>query len=126
MSDREGLSVKKVIVLGGAGAMGQVIVRDLAASPAVDKVVVADFNTDKANELKAAIKSDKIAVAFADIKDHKKMVDVFAGSGPKSESISIIGGARGYHFVLEPQHSGSIILVARSPPVACERRGGVV
>jgi len=47
--------MNRIAVLGGAGAMGQVIVRDLVESKDVDKVVIADFNQDRAKELASAV-----------------------------------------------------------------------
>ncbi len=48
--------MKKIVVLGGAGAMGQVIVRDLAEFSNFDTIVIADFNKSKAEELKNSLK----------------------------------------------------------------------
>jgi saccharopine dehydrogenase-like NADP-dependent oxidoreductase len=73
--------VKKVVVLGGAGAMGQVIVRDLAESSSIDQVVIADFNKDKAEELKGKVGSPKVSAAFADLKDPKSLAEVLRGAG---------------------------------------------
>jgi len=72
--------VKKVVVLGGAGAMGQVIVLDLAESPSVDQVVIADFNKDKAEELAKTVGSAKVSAAFADLNDAKGLVNVLRGA----------------------------------------------
>jgi len=98
---------RKVVVLGGAGAMGQVIVRDLCQAKGVDEVVIADFNTDKANELKATIKSNKLSVAFADIKDKSKMAEAFSGaqcvinSTPYQFNVNVMEAAlaSGLHYI---------------------------
>jgi saccharopine dehydrogenase-like NADP-dependent oxidoreductase len=42
--------MKRVVVIGGAGAMGQVIVRDLLDCPDLD-VVIADYDRTKAEEM---------------------------------------------------------------------------
>ncbi len=57
--------MKKIVVLGGAGAMGQVIVRDLAEFSGYDAIVIADFNLQKANELKNSLKSKKLEAPSA-------------------------------------------------------------
>lgn len=56
--------------------MGQVIVRDLAEFSSFGSVVIADFNEDKARELKSAIKSNKVETAFTDLKDAKSLAAV--------------------------------------------------
>ena len=43
----------RIIVVGGAGAMGRVIVRDLARSPGVDGVTVADLDAEGASRVAA-------------------------------------------------------------------------
>lgn len=69
--------MKKVLVLGGAGAMGQVIVRDLAESSDFGAVVIADFNLEKAKALKQSIKSPKVETAFVDLTDAKSLLEAF-------------------------------------------------
>ncbi len=68
--------MKKIVVLGGAGAMGQVIVRDLAEFSKFDTIVIADFNQKKAEELKNSLKSKKLEAAFADLKDPASLAKV--------------------------------------------------
>lgn len=70
----------KILVLGGAGAMGQVIVRDLCESDPVQDIVIADFNLDKAEELKARLSSNRLSTAFADIRDQDKLTTVLKGN----------------------------------------------
>lgn len=57
----------KIVVLGGAGAMGQCIVRDLLESKPVSEIVIADFNQDKAEQVKAALGHTKMSTAAADV-----------------------------------------------------------
>ena len=56
----------KIVVLG-AGAMGQVTVRDLVESSAVSEVLIADLSLERADELKAQFKSSKIKTTRADV-----------------------------------------------------------
>jgi lysine 6-dehydrogenase len=66
----------RAIVVGGAGAMGRVIVLDLAKSPGVEQVTVADVDADRAAQVAAkasggkaevgAVGVDVSAPAFAD------------------------------------------------------------
>ncbi len=67
---------KKVVILGGAGAMGQIIVRDLMETSSFDEIVIADFDEAKAEQLKDSLKNKKLSTAKADIRDRKKMVPV--------------------------------------------------
>jgi saccharopine dehydrogenase-like NADP-dependent oxidoreductase len=70
----------KITVLGGAGAMGQVAVKDLVESKATKEVVIADFSLEKANEIKEHIGSAKIQTTFADLNDKSSLVKAFTGS----------------------------------------------
>ncbi|HEY9682528.1 MAG TPA: saccharopine dehydrogenase C-terminal domain-containing protein [Oculatellaceae cyanobacterium] len=60
---------KKIVVIGGAGAMGQVIVRDLLENSNVDSIEIADFDKRRAEEMAAGLKSSKITGSFTDIRD---------------------------------------------------------
>lgn len=97
----------KVVVLGGAGAMGQVIVRDLAASQPVDEVVVADLSLERAEKLKRHIGSDKIKTAYADLTNKSVLVGVLKGanvvinSTPYQFNVAVMEAAieAGSHYV---------------------------
>lgn len=73
-----------IVVLGGAGAMGQVIVRDLAQFAGNEKIVVADFNLAKAEAMVQAVSSQfgnkNLVAAFADVSDAKKLTPVLSGA----------------------------------------------
>ena len=70
----------KIVVLGGAGAMGQVTVRDLTESAVIDEVIICDFNQEKAEELKNKLAHQKLIVAFVDICDKAKLVKALQGA----------------------------------------------
>jgi len=52
----------KVLVLGGAGAMGMVTARDLAESSAVSKVIIGDLDIKKVEHVAKWIGSEKVSV----------------------------------------------------------------
>jgi saccharopine dehydrogenase-like NADP-dependent oxidoreductase len=97
----------KIVVLGGAGAMGQVAVRDLAASQPVGEVVVADVSVDRAEKLKRALGSDKIKSAYADLTNKQGLVNVLKGatavinSTPYTYNVSVMEAAleAGCHYL---------------------------
>lgn len=66
----------KIVVLGGAGAMGQVIVRDLCESQPGCEVVIADFNRERAEELRAKLGCPGLSTAFADVRDTGQLAGV--------------------------------------------------
>lgn len=68
--------MKKIVVLGGAGAMGQVIIRDLAEFSSFDSIVIADFNEKKAEELKNSLKSKKVEAAFCNLREPESLAKV--------------------------------------------------
>ncbi|HLD80581.1 MAG TPA: saccharopine dehydrogenase C-terminal domain-containing protein [archaeon] len=59
----------RVLVLGGYGAMGQVITRDLTESPEVKEVIVAGREIVKAEALVSELKSPKLRPAQIDATD---------------------------------------------------------
>ena len=70
----------RIVVLGGAGAMGQITVRDLAESEPVTEVVIADLSLEKARQLKSLLGHAKLKSQFADIADRSNLVSVFSGA----------------------------------------------
>jgi len=83
----------RIVVLGGAGAMGQGIVRDLVESSPVKEIVIADFNQEKAEEVKASLGNRKMTTAFADVQDVAQLVPVLKGC-------SVVINSTPYYFNL--------------------------
>jgi lysine 6-dehydrogenase len=72
----------KIVVLGGAGLMGRIAVKDLAASDGVDQVVIADRDTDLAHKVVDLIPvgRSKISVVHTDVTDHERLVATLRGA----------------------------------------------
>ena len=72
----------KIIVLGGAGLMGRIAVKDLAASEGVDQVVIADRDTDLAHKVADLIPAgrSKVSVVHTDVTDHEGLVSTLRGA----------------------------------------------
>jgi len=76
----------RIIVLGGAGAMGQVTVGALSEYPDVDQVVLADYNEDHAQQVAAALKSSesskssRISVRQIDVNDQDRLCKLLHGA----------------------------------------------
>jgi len=72
----------RAIVVGGAGAMGHIVVRDLARSPGVELVTVADLDAERAAQVAAATAKEsagaEIRSAGANVADHA-FPDLLAG-----------------------------------------------
>lgn len=86
--------MKKIVVLGGAGAMGQIIVRDLAESPDIDQVVIADFNLALAEKLKTEIGGVKVNAVFADLQKSDQLVALLSGC-------SVVINSTPYYFNID-------------------------
>jgi saccharopine dehydrogenase-like NADP-dependent oxidoreductase len=71
----------KITVLGGAGMMGCIAVRDLVHSAAVDEVVIADINLENARIVADYLDSPKISLAAVDARDHQGLVQLLKGTG---------------------------------------------
>ena len=113
----------KIVVLGGAGAMGQVIVRDLLEFGHEKEVTIADFNIERAEQMVQQLRrkglclaavgaanagsGHKVKAEFADIKDKVQLVSVLKGkdivinSGPYVFNIEVMEAAlvAGCHYV---------------------------
>lgn len=63
----------RVAVVGGAGIVGSVAVRDLAAAKDVQEVIVGDINVEKAKAVAKTIGSDKVRAAHVDLLDRASL-----------------------------------------------------
>ncbi len=113
----------KIVVLGGAGAMGQVIVRDLLEFGHEKEVTIADFNIKKAEAMVEALSkkglaltavggaskdgAHKLTAAYADITNKSQLVSVLQGSdivinsGPYIFNVAVMEAAleAGCHYI---------------------------
>jgi saccharopine dehydrogenase-like NADP-dependent oxidoreductase len=83
----------KILVIGGAGAMGMVTVRDLAESPEVSEVVIADANVEKAKQVQSWAGSKKISITKLDVSDTKGLVEAM-------QKADVVANAAPYHLNL--------------------------
>jgi lysine 6-dehydrogenase len=70
----------KIVVLGGAGLMGRIAVRDLVLNPEVDQVVMADLDVGLAGQVAALVDSPKVNVQPADAADPASLVSLLRGA----------------------------------------------
>ncbi len=70
----------KVVVLGGAGAVGSVAVRTLAAQEAFTEVVVADRDLDRAERLTAELGGGKVSALGMDAEQPESIRAAIAGA----------------------------------------------
>src|SRR5262245_27325322 len=59
-------SAPRFVVLGGAGTIGRVIVRDLYQSNSKNQILVADFDEEAARKTAGAYRSNRVTHAFSD------------------------------------------------------------
>jgi len=62
----------KIAVIGGAGLMGPLIVRDLSESSGVEEILVADYQGEKAKKLATSFNDSRIKGTFVDAFDIDK------------------------------------------------------
>ena len=68
----------RVIALGGAGAMTQIAVKDLAGKKGVKELVIADYNIGAAEALARGL-GDKCSAKKIDANNHVELVDAIRG-----------------------------------------------
>ena len=83
----------KVLVIGGAGAMGTVTVRDLTESPEVSEVIIADANIENAEKAQKWTGSSKVSITKLDVSDKKSMVEAM-------QKADAVANAAPYHLNL--------------------------
>ncbi|MDQ2904714.1 MAG: SDR family NAD(P)-dependent oxidoreductase [Chloroflexota bacterium] len=70
----------RIIVLGGAGAMGRVTVRTLIDYEDVAEIVIADYNEARAREVAASLNCDRIEVRQIDVTDEERLSALLRGA----------------------------------------------
>lgn len=71
----------KYVVIGGAGAMGRITVKDLVETcPKDDEIVVADYDFAKAEALAASLKDRGVIPVRVNVKDRAAAVRALAGT----------------------------------------------
>jgi len=83
----------RILVLGGAGAMGMVTVRDLAESPQVSEVIIGDFDVEKAKQVAKWANSEKISIKKVDVTNQESLVETL-------KQMDAIANAAPYHLNL--------------------------
>lgn len=66
--------MSKIVVLGGAGAMGSMAVKDLALNERFDEIIIADMDEQLVNELATEVNSDLVSTALIDVTNHEALV----------------------------------------------------
>lgn len=70
----------RYVVLGGAGAMGRITVRDLFETADNVEIVVADYNLRNAQKLARSYHSPRVKAAFVDVLDLKATTRLLRGA----------------------------------------------
>ena len=89
----------RILVLGGAGAMGMVTVRDLAESNQVSEVIIGDMNLEKARKIAEWAGGEKITVrkidisSLEDLKQNMRDADAVANAAPYHLNLTVTKAA---------------------------------
>jgi saccharopine dehydrogenase-like NADP-dependent oxidoreductase len=84
----------KIAVLGGAGAMARVTLRDLLASPEVKHILVGDLNLDAATALIESLDDERLEAAGMDARDIEGTAELIKG-------YDVVINSTQYYFNLE-------------------------
>src|SRR5262249_50973933 len=69
-------SAPQFVVLGGAGAIGRVIVRDLYESNSKNQILIADFDEQSSRDIASSYRSKRVSYAFADARSPSRLTSV--------------------------------------------------
>src|SRR2546428_11663120 len=83
----------KIIVLGGCGAMGSEVTRDLARSSEFEEIVIADADFPKAQALADELGSGRVRASQIDVSDEDALAKALQG-------FDVVANATTYHFGL--------------------------
>jgi lysine 6-dehydrogenase len=100
------------VAVFGSGMMGSVISRDLARSPQVDEVVVADIDREKLALLRRRVSGKKVSVEVMDLKDQTK-------TGKFLEGFDVVASALP-HGVVHPADVAAVRAGAKMVDIAFE------
>jgi saccharopine dehydrogenase-like NADP-dependent oxidoreductase len=70
---------RRFVVLGGVGAIGRVVVRDLFESHPRNRILIADFNQAAARDYARSFRSRRLSSAFADARKIKQLAKLLRG-----------------------------------------------
>ncbi|UCH32586.1 MAG: saccharopine dehydrogenase NADP-binding domain-containing protein, partial [Candidatus Bathyarchaeota archaeon] len=84
----------KVLVLGGAGAMGMVTVRDLTECSEISEVIIGDSNLNQAEKVKKWSDSEKVSVRIIDIPNQESLTNSIS-------EVDVVANAAPYHLNLQ-------------------------
>jgi saccharopine dehydrogenase-like NADP-dependent oxidoreductase len=70
---------RNFVVLGGVGAIGRVVVRDLFESHPRNRILIADYNEAGARTYARTFRSRRVTGALADARNPKQLAKVFRG-----------------------------------------------
>jgi len=73
-------AARRFVVLGGAGAIGRVIVRDLFESHRQNTIVIADFDAEAARNTSKSYRSSRVTSVVTDARYPSRLESVFRGS----------------------------------------------
>jgi len=74
-----GKEKRDFVVLGGVGAIGRVVVRDLFESHSQNLVLIADYNEVASREYANSFRSRRVSAVFADASKPVQLVKIFRG-----------------------------------------------
>lgn len=70
----------RIVVVGGAGLMGRIALRDLVAQPQITDVVIADVDMGQSYALAETIGSPKVRAVHADATDEASLINALRGA----------------------------------------------
>src|SRR5437879_12048439 len=88
---REGLVSKRIIILGGCGAMGSEVTRDLARTSDFEEIVIADADLMKAQALSDELGGGRVRAIQIDVRDEDTLAQTLQG-------FDVVGNSTIYHF----------------------------
>ena len=69
----------KIAVIGGAGMMGRITIKDLNECPAVEKILVADFQEANAMRYAGSFNTSRIQGSFVDASNIEETAKLIKG-----------------------------------------------
>src|SRR2546426_1539009 len=72
-------AVPRFVVLGGAGTIGRIVVRDLFESSRKNEILVADYDKRAASSVARSYRSPRVSHACADARKTRRLASLLTG-----------------------------------------------
>lgn len=118
-------AIEKIVVLGGAGQVGEWVTRDLAARGTIDEVVLADINLERAEAIASDLKTQDCPVTVVDVADGEDLQHACSGASLVMDCTSF-GSSEGIELAMTARSAYADLVSNRTPDELARLKAGPI